>query len=40
MIIRPKLHWLRMLFVWRGSVVSRILPQLIILVATSALVWP
>ncbi|MCD1598952.1 bestrophin family protein [Rheinheimera aquimaris] len=46
MIIRPKLHWLRMLFVWRGSVVSRILPQLIILVTTSAIVvavnafWP
>lgn len=46
MIIRPKLHWLRMLFVWRGSVVSRILPQLIVLVALSVIVvaidtcWP
>lgn len=38
MIIRPKLHWLRMLFVWRGSVVSRILPQLIVLVALSVIV--
>ena len=38
MIIRPKLNWLRMLFVWRGSVVRRILPQLLILVASSALV--
>ena len=46
MIIRPKLHWLRMLFVWRGSVVRRILPQLIVLVAMSVAVvvvdtlWP
>lgn len=38
MIIRPKLNWLRMLFVWRGSVVPRIAPQLLILVASSALV--
>lgn len=38
MIIRPKLNWLRMLFVWRGSVVIRILPQLTILVASSGLV--
>lgn len=29
MIVRPRLHWLRMLFVWRGSVVSRILPRLL-----------
>ncbi|WP_323815277.1 bestrophin family protein [Cellvibrio sp. NN19] len=33
MIIRPKLHWFRMLFVWRGSLLTRILPQLFILVA-------
>jgi putative membrane protein len=38
MIIRPKLNWLRMLFVWRGSVVIRILPQLTILVVSSGLV--
>lgn len=29
MIIRPRLHWLRMLFVLRGSVLSAIAPQLI-----------
>lgn len=28
MIVRPRQHWLRMLFVWRGSVLARILPQL------------
>lgn len=28
MIVRPRSHWLRMLFVWRGSVLTRILPQL------------
>lgn len=28
MILRPRPHWLRMLFVWRGSVLRSILPQL------------
>ena len=28
MIVRPRLHWLRMLLVWRGSVLGSILPQL------------
>jgi putative membrane protein len=28
MILRPHSHWLRMLFIWRGSVINRILPQL------------
>ncbi|RKP51936.1 bestrophin family protein [Pararobbsia silviterrae] len=28
MIVRPNLHWLRMMFVWRGSVLPSILPQL------------
>lgn len=28
MIVRPPLHWFRMLFVWQGSVLHRILPQL------------
>lgn len=28
MIIRQRQHWLRMLFIWRGSVLPRILPQL------------
>ncbi|MEJ8851074.1 bestrophin family protein [Variovorax rhizosphaerae] len=29
MIVRPRPHWLRMLFVWRGSVLPDILPQLL-----------
>ena len=29
MIVRPPVHWLRMLFVWRGSILPVILPQLI-----------
>lgn len=29
MILRPKLNWLRMLFVWRGSVLPVIMPQLV-----------
>ena len=29
MIVRPPLHWLRMLFVWRGSILPVITPQLI-----------
>ncbi|WP_395025632.1 bestrophin family protein [Comamonas odontotermitis] len=29
MIVRPSVHWLRMLFVWRGSILPVILPQLI-----------
>ncbi|MCY1001092.1 bestrophin family ion channel [Myxococcus sp. MISCRS1] len=28
MIVRPRMHWLRMLFVWRGSVMPRIFPRL------------
>lgn len=38
MIIRPKLHWFRMLFVWRGSLLTRILPQLFTLIAFASLV--
>ena len=34
MIVRPRLHWFRMLFVWRGSVLPDIAPQLL---ATTAL---
>ncbi|MEB0058148.1 MULTISPECIES: bestrophin family protein [unclassified Variovorax] len=29
MIVRPRPHWLRMLFVWRGSVLRDIAPQLL-----------
>ncbi|MGH8447215.1 MAG: bestrophin family protein [Solimonas sp.] len=38
MIIRPHSHWLRMLFVWRGSVISRILPQLGVVTALAVVV--
>ena len=29
MIVRPRPHWLRMLFIWRGSILTDIAPQLI-----------
>lgn len=38
MIIRPRPNWLRMLFVWRGSVLPEILPQLAAATAFAALV--
>src|SRR5690349_5009452 len=31
MIIRKKEHWLRMLFVWHGSVLPKLLPRLLLL---------
>lgn len=37
MIVRPRMHWLRMLFVWRGSVAPRILPRLVFFLALSLL---
>ena len=41
MIVRPRLHWLRMLFVWRGSVLNQILPRLVLILFISvvAVVW-
>ena len=38
MIVRPRLHWLRMLFVWRGSVLPDILIQLAATTAFAVLV--
>lgn len=35
MIVRPRQHWLRMLFVWHGSVLGRILPQLAVVILWS-----
>ncbi|KWE48628.1 hypothetical protein WL76_00780 [Burkholderia ubonensis] len=35
MIVRPREHWLRMLFVWNGSVLQTILPQLALTLAVS-----
>lgn len=41
MIVRPRLNWLQMLFVWRGSVLNQILPRLvfILLISVGAVVW-
>ena len=38
MIVRARLNWLRMLFVWRGSVLIKIVPQLMVVAAVSVLV--
>jgi putative membrane protein len=38
MIVRPRPHWLRLLFVWRGSVLPDILPQLLATTAFAILV--
>jgi len=35
MIIRKKEHWFMMLFIWRGSVLPRLLPRLILLLIVS-----
>ncbi|WP_174873987.1 bestrophin family protein [Vogesella oryzae] len=37
MIVRPRYHWFRLLFVWRGSVVPRILSRLLLVLAISVL---
>lgn len=38
MIVRPSVHWLRMLFVWRGSILPVILPQLITITVLAIIV--
>ena len=38
MIVRPRLHWFRMLFVLRGSVLPDILPQLLVTTALAVIV--
>ncbi|MEM5311920.1 bestrophin family ion channel [Paraburkholderia sp. JHI869] len=35
MIVRPHLHWFRMLLAWRGSVLPQLLPRLFIVLALS-----
>jgi len=35
MIVRPKQSWFRLLFVWNGSVLPSILPQLVFMAALS-----
>ena len=38
MIIRKKEHWFKMLFIWRGSVISQLIPRLGILLVISILI--
>ncbi len=38
MIVRSKLNWFRMLFIWHGSVLSDILPQLLLVLAIASFV--
>lgn len=38
MIVRPRLNWLRLLFVWRGSILKQILPQLGLVLLLSVVV--
>lgn len=37
MIVRSRTHWLRMLFIWDGSVLKTIVPQLLLILAISTL---
>jgi putative membrane protein len=37
MIIRPNLHWFRMLLAWRGSVLPRLLPRLFLIFCISVI---
>jgi putative membrane protein len=37
MIVRSNLSWFRLLFVWRGAALPRILPQLSIVLVVSLL---
>lgn len=38
MIVRSKLNWFRMLFIWNGSVIRSILPQLLLILFVSILI--
>ena len=38
MIVRDRPNWLRLLFVWRGSILSQILPQLLAALGFAVLV--
>lgn len=37
MIVRPHLHWFRLLFVWRGSVLPRLITRLLLVVVVSVI---
>lgn len=38
MIVRSRLHWFRMLLIWRGSILPRILPQLLAITCLAVVV--
>lgn len=38
MIVRPRPNWLRLLFVWRGSILSQIMPQLLMVLGLALVV--
>ncbi|MGF6904111.1 hypothetical protein P3T22_005400 [Paraburkholderia sp. GAS348] len=40
MIVRPGQNWFRLLFVWNGSVLQSIIPQLVFMAAVSSLADP
>lgn len=37
MIVRPQPHWFRMLFIWNGSVLRAIIPQMLLMTAVATL---
>jgi len=39
MIIRKRTHWIKMLFIWKGSILSKVMPQLMIIFAFSIVVF-
>ena len=39
MIVRQRTHWLKMLFIWRGSVLKKIVAQLCIITIFSVAVY-
>jgi putative membrane protein len=39
MIVRPREHWVRMLFVWHGSVLKQILPQMAFMLLVNLVAW-
>ncbi len=40
MIVRSKLHWFRMIFAWRGSVLPKIMPRLLVILALGLVAVP
>ena len=40
MIVRSKLHWFRMIFAWRGSMLPKIMPRLLVILVLGAIAVP